>query len=458
MLIEYNLLNGNINGNFKDNTVFESSRAVVICFGRLYHNIDTLDADRLFFSPSDYISNPFILINYSKTDKLLTIKQDFFGGNSNLFFCCKDNILFISQSLQELKSASNIPYMLNISCLPSFICNGFIAGEPTLIQNVFKLAPGCEIFISTDSIKINQTKYCSFYNNIANPAKNYDFLMRNAIYRSTEHLDSSRYNIALSGGYDSNCILHYIRELHPKSAISAFSVGGTRGVDETKTARRICQIYGNSDFSAALVNPHTLDNMDEITYLLEGSVYERGIFLQYELGRLLKDKGCRSLICGECADQVFHSKLFDFAPDNTFNFGYWDNPYEMACCVVLKKSVLTMNYFNITPAYPFLDSNVVKFAYSIRNENGRTKEFHKRMCSEIISPKVLPLISKQGGTTSMAALFDESFDAIGSAKKMKYYDNNFKLTEKYPHDEAAYDYYLTLLYLESFEKQFCDKN
>ena len=41
-------------------------------------------------------------------------------------------------------------------------------------------------------------------------------------------------------------------------------------------------------------------------------------------------------------------------------------------------------------------------------------------------------------------------------KAILYYDPNFRITQKYPPDEALMDYYLSLKYIESFERQFCD--
>ena len=69
--------------------------------------------------------------------------------------------------------------------------------------------------------------------------------------------------------------------------------------------------------------------------------------------------------------------------------------------------------------------------------------------------QVVELIGKQGGSTDLSALFPDDFDCSSEIKKRKYYAEDFMLTKKYAKEEAERDYYLNLLYLESFERQFC---
>ena len=106
--------------------------------------------------------------------------------------------------------------------------------------------------------------------------------------------------------------------------------------------------------------------------------------------------------------------------------------------------------------YPFLTSEMIDVGFRSRMLNGTTKEFHKMQCRELLPPSILNLIYKQGGSTNLASLFPEGFDCAAELSKRIYYSPDFMLTEKYDFDEAVRDYYLSLLYLESFEKQFCD--
>lgn len=57
----------------------------------------------------------------------------------------------------------------------------------------------------------------------------------------------------------------------------------------------------------------------------------------------------------------------------------------------------------------------------------------------------------------MSCLFNKGFDIETALKKCKYYDPKFEFTLRYSKEEAKKDYYLTLKYVESFEKQFCSE-
>ena len=236
----------------------------------------------------------------------------------------------------------------------------------------------------------------------------------------------------------------------------AYCVGGRRGVNEISTAEKIAGMYRDVSFFSAVVTPETLKSLDEIVAALEGNAYERGIFLQFELGRLLSRSGCREIVCGECADQVFHSRLFDRAPAGNFWFDYMSNPYEMASNVVLKKNVMLMQAFHIRTHYPFLDARFLECGYRTRALNGPTKEFHKQQCNARLPAEVMQLVKKQGGTTDMSALFEEGFDCMKEARKFRFFDETFEITRRFPPDEAKCDYYLALAYLESFCNQFID--
>lgn len=114
-----------------------------------------------------------------------------------------------------------------------------------------------------------------------------------------------------------------------------------------------------------------------------------------------------------------------------------------------------MNAYNIQTLYPFLTPQMIRVGFESREINGTTKEFHKMQCKKMLPQSILDLIGKQGGSTDLSALFPDDFDCSSQIMKCKYYSKNFMITQKYDYEENVRDYYLSLLFLESFEKQFC---
>ena len=400
----------------------------------------------------------FVNIKYDEDKKLLLINQKQFGSGVPLYFIPLDEKVYICDSLIRLKKESGVGFVLNKQMLPYFFYNGFLPGVHTLVKGVYKLPPKKTVEISRNGIHVKDvdTKWTGTEFAEEELLQRYQAALEAAVAEGVAGCGNEEICMAISAGYDSNLLLHTIRKMYPDRKVNTFSVGGIHGIDETGRAEEITKFYRDITFYKAEVSPETLKNLDDIVYRLEGSVYERGIFLQYELAKSLQQKHCMNMICGECADQVFHEKTYTAVPVDTFLYGYKDTPYEMASYVVLRKSAMMLKSFGIKGIYPFLDPEVIQIGYITRKANGDTKEFHKKQCRRMLDQRVLERIEKQGGTTSLAALFEDGYDCKEKLKNCKFYDPFFRITQKYTPQEAEYDYYLSLLYLESFERQFCD--
>lgn len=410
---------------------------------------------------SNNFIGPYILLVFDKLKKNLTITQHLFGGPTNLYFFQEDELLYFGTTLAVMKQLSKIPFRLNVAMLPHFLYNGFLPKSHTLIQAIYKLPAGSRLQINHMGVYLYKMNLCEIYKSesISDHIVDYHHTLKEAVRKSLPDLRDycQPYSIALSSGYDSNFILYQIQKLSPNATLQVYSIGGVKGIDETQTAAKIARLYPNTVFHKSLVSPTTFNHLDDIVKRLDGSVYERGIFLQYELAKKLNEHNLNHLICGECADQVFNVNTYAETSD-TFLFDYTNTPYEMATNVVLKKSTLMLKSFGIKGLYPYLDSNVLRLGYQIRHLNGVNKEFHKKQCEQLFSNQLIGLIAKQGGTTALESLFEEGFDVLSSAKKCKFYKADFMITQKFDREEAIRDYYVTLRYLESFERQFCDNS
>lgn len=458
MILSYDMLHGSVTFSGDDFRAEESDRWICLLFGHCRSELgpvamQVLSAGEETDCAGSFIG-PFLLIVYDKLCKSVSIRQHYFGAPVSLYFTAGENCLHLGSSLAAVSKASALSAELNTGMLPHFFYNGFLPGRHTLIKGVSKLPSGHYMQMDRHGIRAGRTAY-DFR---SDPRVSDEALYERAIpesIRSAALFSEEPFDLALSAGFDSNCILYFIDKLFPGAPKRAFSVGGITGVDETDAARAIAAAYSDTDFYSAMVTPETLDKLDEIVFRLEGAVYERGIFLQYELAKLLSEHGCRRLLCGECADQVFHRDSYRLSDPGVFLYGYADTPYEMASSVVLKKSALMLRSFGIEGCYPFLDTEVLKVGFRTRELNGKDKRFHKDMCLRLLPDSIGKALSKTGGSTSLCAMFPPSFDCLAEARRLKYYSDDLRITQKYDLEEARSDLYLTLRFLESFEKQFC---
>lgn len=114
--------------------------------------------------------------------------------------------------------------------------------------------------------------------------------------------------------------------------------------------------------------------------------------------------------------------------------------------------------FGITGIYPYLDADVVGAGAMTRSENGTNKAFHRLQCKRHLPSEIFNKLCKVGGSTQLLPLIDKNKDYETLCKKSIYYDPAFRYTKKYPREESVVDYYLSLKYIESFERQFCDES
>lgn len=409
--------------------------------------------------------NQFVHVNHDQYEGSLVITSDYFGTGIPLYFVVENDLLYICDSLKVLKSMTKGKFVLNRSALPIFIRYGFIPGEKTLVSGVKKLPPmkklvairgkGVEVL---DDVKMDIDEMGK---DLATSLETYyEDTMEKAVKDTMSQLqDGKRCCMALSGGFDSNALLYFAKnKLHVRE-VHAFSVGGVTGVDETKAAEDITGFYEGVSFSKAMVSPQTLRYLDDIVYRLEGCVYERGIFLQYELAKLVHEQGWKEMMLGECANEVFNGKAYTPTPDHEAfvlpnDYRYLEHPYQMASYIVLTKNMLMLRSFGIKGWYPYLHKEVIGMA----SRNGVTKDFHNIQCVRLLPAGVGERLKKQGGTTSLLSLFNGGFDMDRALEKCKYYNRKFKLTRRYEPEEAKADYFLTLKYVESFERQFCSGN
>lgn len=422
---------------------------------------DELQSDHIYGDFSAWFHGPFLMMLYDKKDKTIFVAQHLFGTPVPVYFAQNNEAIFISTTLKKCKEYVRRRAKLNEAMLPHYFYNGFLPFQHTLIQGIYKLPPKKNLLIRDGKATLMDMKIDFLAVDLDHISEEevfsrYQDTLRRSVDYSLQAYGETVCAMALSSGYDSNCILYNARQLQKDREISCYSVGGVTGIDETVNAEYIAGQYEKVSFRKTAVTPETLTHLDEIVERLEGNVYERGIFLQYELSRLLKEDGRNSIICGECADQIFHQHTYADREKVPFVYRYGEDPFEMAYYVVLKKSSFMLRSFGLEGYYPFLEKEMLQLGYETRFLNQKTKKFYKSCCKKLFSPKIIEKIEKTGGSTSLEALFEGDFDCLKAAEKSRFFDEEYRLTQKYGIKESIRDYYLSLCYLESFEKQFCE--
>ncbi len=419
------------------------------CDAKAAFEIYALDAARL----TRRLTGSYSLAVVDPENGALMLYQDALGGPRPMYFACEGRRLIVSGSMKKLITCLK-QRGFDEDALKIFLERGVILNESTLVRGVHKLplkARG-EIDLVTGDEHIFKARYAARVAKGKPDCEQYLAAFDDALMPLAKAQD--RLCCALSGGYDSNLIASRLASLGRE--VEAFSVGGSVGVNETGIARRLAKVHGIDSVVTALVDEETLQSLPDIVFQLEGAVYERGIFLQYALSRLVEAAGAEAIFMGEGADQVLNLRYGQWGARLIPVPGHM-NPFDMLGAVILRKNRLMMEGAGIRCLYPYLEPSYVCAARSLRFDNGISKKFHKAAVRRALGPERARLISKVGGSTQLSALFtgDVPFDTLKSrALKNGLYKKGTRVRDCYGALESEMDYCLKLAYACLFEQIF----
>lgn len=466
----------------KEGIKYEDAEICVITNQHLYNlnqeEIDIKEVIELYkrgIELANVISNAFTMIVIDKIKKKIVCIQDMNGDTVPVYYYNNTEIIFTNKLLNIiLKSSKKIE--INEQVITSFLKKGFIIGKQTLINEVYKLVPKYNLEVDLLTLKEKSFKKKIEYPKI----KKYTTDLY--IEEFEKILDTNTKNkevfTTLSNGYDSNFIYAFLDKDKP---IEAFSIGGVAGRDETIQVAYNIRNHNNTNLNVAYVSEDTLNNYPDLIYILEGSTYERGIFLQYELANKIKDKKTDNVVlfAGEGADQIFAAQyysniisLWEISKyilrkmlklkfgDNLRNLfirgGILDktNQYNFLNYVITKKNGILMNNLEIDYVYPYLYKNIINLGYYNRYKNFKDKKSHKEACNKKIDSDILKNVKKIGGATEAAALFE---NCSYMTEIENFVDNskfNILKIKKNLSSDSYREYLLKVLYLEIFEYLF----
>ena len=347
--------------------------------------------------------------------------------------------------------------------------HGFCPGTRTLIGGIRKIRPHTRIIITSSDIKEIPLQRCRDSDPIADVEEWFYLSELKIIDEYIDRWNSGNVSVmALSSGFDSNLILD--RALKKGILPHIISVGDNSARSEYDVVNRICSVKGINSKSFTTVNPDTFDNYGDIVKRLEGSVFEPGIFLQYELAKEAMRCGATDMICGECADQVFNVNFHEGYYDGlnhlnnenslTEDFGFGNAPYELASSIIIKKSGIMLASFGIRGIYPYCDYEMFSVANRVAVINGKGKKLHINNCRKSMSADHFGMLKKIGGSTSLSALFRTVEEEKAFMKQVRenrlYNELGVNYSRRYG---PEYDYdlidCLCAYYIELFQNVFC---
>lgn len=418
LFVTFDLNNGDFFEQSQDIYKWDEAEYTVLVFGKINVNDYDVDGELLWIMHQKYkncivehLHGQYILVVFDKKGKKMYVYHDRTTSPVTLYYTMKSSKMFLSTSLKRLLKESNIVRALEESVLEEFLVNGFIYGKKTLIKNVYKLEAFRALVVQNGKVESVSMMYTVTEMSKGEALDKWESVLSKAIQSC--FADKKEINMPLSSGFDSNYIAH-IASTESNLPINAFSIGGKFGKNELPVVKENVSYYRGMQLYSSLTDSNTLSKFPDIVWRLEGAVYEVGVFLQYELARLVAASGKKNMICGECADQVMNLYYLEeerIHPKgngkDALYYEFSEYPYIFGSYLILKKSGILANSFGIETEYPFLDDNFISIAHTLRNISGKDKRVHTAFCRERLHKAVVTNMTKTGGATEFHSLFND---------------------------------------------------
>ena len=392
---------------------------------------------------TDKVCGVYIAVFFDKISKAVYVFHDRSTSSAVLYYAEYNEKFYISTSLKRIFFETKMPRIFNENAVEEFIINGYIYGENTLVKDIYKLKAFHCLEIAGGTVRQLRVNYHVREMSKGEALDSFKAAVDKAVQKCFH--GESEINIPLSSGFDSNYIA-YVASEKSDASINAFSVGGKFGKNELPVVEKNVKHYKSMKLSSALTDKDTLQNFPDIVWRLEGSVYEVGLFLQYELAKLVQKNGKKSLICGECADQVMNKyylredRLFPQKDGGApLYYEFSEYPFIFGNYLILKKNGILANSFGIETRYPYLDNEVVSVSHALRSINGKDKRVHTANCEDCLPTEILENMSKIGGATEFHSLFnseDEIRKFFSDIEKSDFYASHKEMIKRHSYTES----------------------
>ena len=320
-IIGFNLLSIREKINFSKQPMITENEKFVIAFNGEIYNTDKLKRDFNLKVSSDsdsevlnclvnlkgldfikYIKGMFAIIIYDKDKELIHAYRDK-SGQKNLYYLEGQEFFIISSEIHSLFESKILKKKVNYDSVFEACIIGYNANENTIFSNIKKLLPGQKIEYNLSKNQITKIFYAQKYNHFENATiyESIDETIKNHL------LSKSKIAINISGGLDSNIILHHSLKYKPE--INLFCTY-FEGADEEynydyKVALKIAKKFGLKIIKTNVTEKDYVEKFYESYSLVEEpnrNIGNPGYYINY-INQ--SSRGFRSVLTGDGGDEIF---------------------------------------------------------------------------------------------------------------------------------------------------------
>jgi asparagine synthase (glutamine-hydrolysing) len=240
--------------------------------------------------------------------QLLLLARDRVGIKP-LYYTNTGKSLLFGSEIKSLLSDASVFRSINPRAIDRFFTYGYMPGNETLLQGIYKLGPGH--YLTARGNQIEDLQYWDLHFEVSRDRTNFGDTveeLRDLLRRTVKaHMISDvPVGVLLSGGVDSTGMLRYAVEQTDKP-IHTFTVGfaGEQFADERPYARLAAKRFGTEHHEITMTEEDFLGFLPKYAWHMEEPVFEPPAVALYYVSRLARESGVKVLLSGEGGDEAF---------------------------------------------------------------------------------------------------------------------------------------------------------
>jgi asparagine synthase (glutamine-hydrolysing) len=228
-------------------------------------------------------------------------------GIKPLYYCERGGDLYFGSELKAILEHPEVPRLLDLEALDTYLSVNYSPGPRTLIQGIGKVPPGH--LLEWRRGRTRGEGWCKFpagpprRRSLGDAKEELDGLLNDSV---REHMVSDvPLGVWASGGLDSSTILHYAAA-HCPGRLKTFSVSfAGRSFDESKYFREVARVYG-TDHHEFDLNPDVelQSAIQDFAYYSDEPSADAGALPVWYLSRMSR-RHVTVALSGEGADELF---------------------------------------------------------------------------------------------------------------------------------------------------------
>jgi asparagine synthase (glutamine-hydrolysing) len=209
------------------------------------------------------LNGMFAFAIFDRDRRRIVLARDRFGEKP-LYYCHQAGFFAFASDLRALCCHRHLVRRLRPSAVQKFLAYGFLPGEHTLLEGVFKLPGGCQLTYDIDADTVQTTRYWQFALEpdegwARRPERELAEELRALLFQAVRRrlMADVPVGLFLSGGIDSSAVLAGAAQALPPERIRTFTIGfGEPSFDESEYAEAVAKRFGTA---------HTVDRLDLAT-------------------------------------------------------------------------------------------------------------------------------------------------------------------------------------------------